>query len=186
MLANNACKCHLQGGNTLILPTTASTTPVTLAAGVVPSSVAVTQQTLPVFGQPAGMHFPHYANYIPYGYFPFYVPPPAIHQFLSNGAFPLPQPQAGSVYPAPVPTNKFSLPQYKAGSTTGNTNNVAAPGSYGPHGSTPASFSPSAATTTGHSSSSDDLLAVQKESNIFIGGQQVSIINFTSNKIIES
>lgn len=175
-MLDNACKCHLQGGDTLILPTSASTPPVTQAAGVVPSSVAVTQQTLPVFGQPAGMHLPHYPNYIPYGghyYLPFYLPPPAIHQFLSNGAFPPPQPQAGSVYPAPVSTNKYSLPHYKPGSTTGNTNDVAAPGSYGPYGSMPASFSPSSATTPGHSRSSEDLLTAQlKENNLFIAGQQ--------------
>lgn len=155
MLPPETSQSSQEGGDTLILPTSASTPPPTQAAGVVPSSVAVTQQTLPVFGQPAGMQFPHYPNYIPYGghyYLPFYLPPPAIHQFLSNGAFPPPQPQAGSVYPAPVSTNKYLLPQYKPGSTTENINSVT--------------------TMTAHSSS-EDLLAPQfKENNLFIAGQQ--------------
>ncbi|XP_017242316.1 GBF-interacting protein 1 isoform X1 [Daucus carota subsp. sativus] len=162
-----------EGGDTSIHPTTASTPPVTHAAGAVPSSVAATQQAIPVFGQPAGLHLPHYPNYIPYHYIPFYVPPQALHHYLSTGVLPPPQPQAGSGHPAPVPANKFPLPQYKPGTTTANTNNVAAPGSYGSYGSTPASFSASSATTTGHSSSSEDLLAPQlKENNLFIAGQQ--------------
>ncbi|XP_074380837.1 GBF-interacting protein 1-like isoform X2 [Apium graveolens] len=174
MLPPENSQSSQEGGDTLILPTSDSTPPATQSTGVVPSSVAVTQQTIPVFGQPAGMHLPHYPNYIPYGghyYFPFYLPPPAMHQYMSNGAFPPSQPQAGSVYPAPGSTNKYSLPQYKAGSTTGNTNNVAAHGSYGPYGNTPASFSPSSA--TGQSRSGEDLLTVQiKDNNLFIAGQQ--------------
>ncbi|KAJ9539078.1 hypothetical protein OSB04_031811 [Centaurea solstitialis] len=44
--------------------------------------------------------------------YPSYVPPPAIHQFVSNDAFP--QHQADSMYPAPpVATPKYSLLQYK-------------------------------------------------------------------------
>lgn len=47
MLAN-ACKCHLQGGHTLILPAKALTPPMT-QGGDVPSSISVMQQALPVF-----------------------------------------------------------------------------------------------------------------------------------------
>lgn len=172
----------LQAGNSLIMSAASPTPLVTQAAAVMQSSIAVTQQPLPVFRQPAGMHFPHYpTNYIPYGHYfsPFYVQPPAIHQFLSNGAFP-PQPQAGSLYPAPpVATNKYSLPQYKPGGNTGNSTHMGVPGSYGPYGSSPTGFNPSSA-TTGNSTSNDDLVVSQfKENNAYITGQQVRFVDFT-------
>nr|GMD52418.1 GBF-interacting protein 1-like isoform X4 [Ipomoea batatas] len=105
------------GANPLVLSTTASTPLVTQAAGLVQTSIVVPQPPLPIFRQPTAMHLPHYPpNYIPYGHYfsPFY-PPPAIHQFFSNGAYPQ-QPQAGSVYqPPPAATTKYSLSQYKQG-----------------------------------------------------------------------
>lgn len=117
---------QLQVGNSLVL-STAGPTPATPSAEGTQSSIAVTQQQLPVFRHPNGMPIPHYhPNYFPYGHYfpPFYVPPPSIHQFLSNGAFPQ-QPQAGSIYPAPPgATTKYSLPQYKAGNNTGNPAHV--------------------------------------------------------------
>ena len=154
----------------------------TQTAGVMQNSIAVTQQPLPVFRQPTGVHLPHYPpNYIPYGpYFsPFYVPPPAIHQFLSNGAFPQ-QHQAGSMYPAPpVAAPKYPLPQYKPGSNTGNSTHMGMAGSYGPYGSPPASYNPGSATTAGNSTSNEDLGGSQfKENNVYITGQQVSFICF--------
>nr|GME07136.1 GBF-interacting protein 1-like isoform X4 [Ipomoea batatas] len=107
----------LRGANPLVLSTTAATPLVTQAAGLVQTSIVVPQPPLPVFRQPTTMHLPHYPpNYIPYGHYfsPFY-PPPAIHQFFSNGAYPQ-QPQAGSVYqPPPAATTKYSLSQYKQG-----------------------------------------------------------------------
>uniref|UniRef100_A0A5B7ACS6 GBF-interacting protein 1 N-terminal domain-containing protein n=1 Tax=Davidia involucrata TaxID=16924 RepID=A0A5B7ACS6_DAVIN len=166
-----------EGGNSLVLSTAGPTPLVTqAAAGVMQSSVAVTQQPLPVFRQPAGVHIPHYPpNYIPYGHYisSFYVPPPAIHQFLSNGAFPQ-QPQAGSVYPPPpAATAKYSLSQYKPGSNTGNSTHIGVPGSYGPYGSSPASYSPNSAAAAGNSTANEDLAASQfKESNVYITGQQ--------------
>nr|GMC71097.1 GBF-interacting protein 1-like isoform X4 [Ipomoea batatas] len=105
------------GANPLVLSTTASTPLVTQAAGLVQTSIVVPQPPLPIFRQPTAMHLPHYPpNYIPYGHYfsPFY-PPPAIHQFFSNGAYPQ-QPQAGSVYqPPPAATTTYSLSQYKQG-----------------------------------------------------------------------
>ncbi|XP_050382109.1 GBF-interacting protein 1-like isoform X3 [Argentina anserina] len=151
---------------------------VTQASGLVQSSIAVTQQQpVPVFRSPAGMHISHYPNYIPYGHYynPFYVPPP-IHQYLGNGAFPQ-QPQAGGVYPAP-PTAaatgvKYSLPQYKAGTNTGNSNHMGMASGYGPYGSSPAGYNPSPATTAGNTTTNEDLSTSQfKENNVYITGQQ--------------
>nr|XP_011467310.1 PREDICTED: endochitinase A isoform X3 [Fragaria vesca subsp. vesca] len=152
---------------------------VTQAPGLVQSSIAVTQQPLPVFRPPAGVHISHYPNYLhPYSHYfsPFYVPPP-IHQYLGNGAFPQ-QPQAGGVYPAPSPAAaatgvKYSLPQYKAGTNTGNSNHMGMASGYGPYGSSPAGYNPSPATTAGNTTANEDLSTSQfKENNVYITGQQ--------------
>lgn len=166
----------LQGGNSLVM-TTAGPTLVTQAAGVMQSSIAVPQQPLPLYRQPTGMPIPHYPpNYFPYGHYfsPYYVPPPSMHQFFSNGAFPQ-QPQAGSVYPAPQgATGKYSLPQYKVGNNTGNATHVGVASGYGSYGSIPGGYNPSSASTAGNSPSNDDLSAPQfKENNVYITGQQV-------------
>ncbi|KAJ0111342.1 hypothetical protein Patl1_01803 [Pistacia atlantica] len=168
-----------EGGNSLVLSTAGPTPPATQAAGLMQSSIAVTQQPVPVFRPPTGVHISHYPpNYIPYGHYfsPFYVPPPTIHQFLSNGAFPQ-QPQAGSVYPAPQAAAatgaKFSLPQYKPGTNTGNSNHIGMPSGYGPYGSSPAGYTPSSAATAGNSTPNEELGASQfKDSNVYITGQQ--------------
>ncbi|XWS31102.1 hypothetical protein CRYUN_Cryun23aG0048800 [Craigia yunnanensis] len=168
-----------EGGNSLVL-TTASPTPlVTQAAGLMQSSIAVTQQPVPVYRSAAGMHLPHYPpNYFQYApfYSPFYVPSPAIHQFINNGAFPQ-QPQPGTVYPsAPAASTtgvKFSLPQFKPGTNTANSAHIGMPSGYGPYGSSPAGYNPSSAATTGNSTTNEDLGASQfKESNVYITGQQ--------------
>ncbi|XP_023752146.1 GBF-interacting protein 1-like [Lactuca sativa] len=162
-------------GNSLMLSTT-SPTP-TAATQTMQSSISVTQQPLPVFRQPPGVHLPHYPpNYIPYGpYFsPFYVPPPAaIHQFLSNGTFPQQPQQGGGMYPAPPPVaasnSKYPLPQYKPGS-----NNSGHIGSYGPYASPPpAGYNPGSAAA--NSTSNEDLGGSHsqfKETNVYITGQQ--------------
>ncbi|XVF71708.1 hypothetical protein PTKIN_Ptkin12aG0061200 [Pterospermum kingtungense] len=168
-----------EGGNSLVL-TTASPTPlVTQAAGLMQSSIAVTQQPVPVYRSAAGVHLPHFPpNYIQYApfYSPFYVPSPAIHQFINNGAFPQP-PQAGTVYPsaaaAPTTGVKFSLPQFKPGSNAANSTHIAMPSGYGPYGSSPAGYNHSSAATTGNSATNEDLNASQfKDSNVYITGQQ--------------
>ncbi|XP_065873634.1 GBF-interacting protein 1-like isoform X2 [Euphorbia lathyris] len=165
-----------EGGNSLVMSTAGPTPLVTQAAGLMQSSLAVTQQTLPVFRP---QHIPHYPpNYIPYGHYfsPFYVPPPGIHQFLSNGAFPQ-QHQPGNVYPAPPAAAamgvKYSLPQYKPGANTGNSAHVGMASGYGPYGSSPAGYNPSSAAAGGNSTSNEDLSASQyKESNVYISNQQ--------------
>eukprot|EP00257_Ricinus_communis_P027986 XP_025015400.1 GBF-interacting protein 1 [Ricinus communis] len=167
-----------EGGNSLVLSTAGPTPLVTQAAGLMQSSIPVTQQALPVFRPPTGLHIPHYPpNYIPYGHYfsPFYVPPPGIHQFLSNGAFPQ-QPQAGSVYPAPQAAAamgvKYSLPQYKPGSNTGNSTHMGMPSGYGPYGSSPAGYNPSSTAAGGNSTTDEDLGSSQFKDNVYITGQQ--------------
>lgn len=164
------------------MSTTGPTPLVTQAAGLMQSSVPVTQQPVPVFRPPAGVHISHYPpNYIPYGHYfsPFYGPPPAIHQFLSNGAFPQ-QPQAGGVYPTPQAAAaaaagaKFSLPQYKSGTNSGNSTHIGMPSGYGPYGSSQAGYNPSSAATAGNSNTNEDLGGSQfKENNVYMNGQQV-------------
>ncbi|OMO55115.1 UBA-like protein [Corchorus capsularis] len=179
VLPQQTSQAPQEGGNSLVL-TTASPTPlVTQAAGLMQSSIAVTQQPVPVYRSAAGVHLPHYPpNYIQYApfYSPFYVPSPAIHQFINNGAFPQ-QPQAGTVYPsapaAPTTGVKFSLPQYKPGTNTSNSTHIGMPSGYGPYGSSPAGYNPSSAVTTGNSTTIEDLSTSQfKENNVYITGQQ--------------
>ncbi|KAL4353231.1 hypothetical protein GQ457_06G027640 [Hibiscus cannabinus] len=168
-----------EGGNTLVLTTASPTPAVTQAAGLMQSSIPATQQPVPVYRSAAGVHLPHYPpNYIQYApfYSPFYYPSPAIHQFINNGAFPL-QPQAGTVYPsvpaAPTTGVKLSLPQFKPGNNTSNSTHIGMPSGYGPYGSSPASYNPSSAATTGNSTTNEELGASQfKESNAYITGQQ--------------
>ncbi|XP_015900770.3 GBF-interacting protein 1-like isoform X2 [Ziziphus jujuba] len=162
-----------------VLSTAGPTPLVTQPAGLMQSSIAVTQQPVPVFRPPTGLHISHYPpNYFPYGHYfsPFYVPPPAIHQFLGNGAFPQ-QPQAGSVYPAPPAAAasgvKYSLPQYKPGANTGNSTHIGMASSYGPYGTSLTGYNPSSAAAPGNSTANEDLGASQfKESNVYISGQQ--------------
>ncbi|KAI3882507.1 hypothetical protein MKX03_000759 [Papaver bracteatum] len=163
-------------GNSMVLSTASPTPLVTQAAGVMQSSVPMTQQSVPVFRQPAGVlsHYP--PNYIPYSQFfsPFYVPPPTIHHFLSNPAFPQ-QPPTGSVYPSPAAASgiKYSFPHYKPGTNTGNSAHIGIPTGYGPYSSSSAGYGPSPATTAANSNGSEDRAASQsKENNVYITGQQ--------------
>ncbi|XP_039021925.1 GBF-interacting protein 1-like [Hibiscus syriacus] len=168
-----------EGGNSLVLTTGSSSPIVTQAAGMMQSSIAVTQQPVPVYRSAAGVHLPHYPpNYIQYApfYSPFYVPSPAIHQFINNGVLPQ-QPQTGTVYPtapaAPTTGVKFSLPQLKPGSNTPNSAHIGMPSGYGPYGSSPAGYNPSSAATIGNSTTNEDLGGAQfKENNVYAGGQQ--------------
>ncbi|KAK6919195.1 GBF-interacting protein 1, N-terminal [Dillenia turbinata] len=181
----NLVNCY-NGGNSLV---TAGPSPlVTQAAGVMQSSIAVSQQPVPLFRQPSGVHVSHYPpNYIPYGHYfpPFYVPPPAIHQFLSNGAFPQ-QPQAGNIYPTPVAAAtgaKYPLSQLKPGANTGNPAYMGIPSAYGPCSSSPSSYNPSSVTSAGNSTTNEETAASQfKESNVYSLGQQSegSMVWFTA------
>ncbi|CAL9104512.1 unnamed protein product [Musa textilis] len=168
-----------ESANAAMLSTAGSTPLATQAAGTMQGSVAIPQQPVPVFRQPAGLHISHYPpNYIPYNqYFsPFYVPPPTLHHFLSSPAFPQ-QPPTGSIFPTPGSANpatpvKYTLPQYKPGANIGNSTIVGMPAGYGMYNSTPAGYTPDAA-TSGNSTANDDLGSSQfKENNLCIPGQQ--------------
>ncbi|XP_022952695.1 GBF-interacting protein 1-like [Cucurbita moschata] len=162
----------------VVLTTAGPTALLTQAAGLMQSSIAVTQQPVPVFRPPTGLHISHYPpNYLPYGHYfsPFYVPPPPIHQFVGNNAFPQ-QPQGGSIYPAPPPASaavKYSIPQYKMGANPGNSSHIGVPSGYGPYGSSAPGYSPSTAAPAGNTTANEDLGASQfKENNVYITGPQ--------------
>ncbi|KAI3969443.1 hypothetical protein MKX01_020004 [Papaver californicum] len=160
---------------------TSPTPHVSQATGVMPSSISVSQQPVPVFRQPHGMHMSHFPpNYLPYGsyYSPYFVPPPTIHQFLSNSAFPQ-QPPTGSVYPpsgaatAAATGIKYSLPQFKVGGTTGNPTHIGMQPGYAQFSSLPAGYSRSPASTTSNSTGNENLVAPQfKENNVYITAPQ--------------
>ncbi|GER54041.1 hypothetical protein STAS_31591 [Striga asiatica] len=162
---------EFQGGVPLLLSTASQTPLVTQAAGAGVMQSAI-QQPLPIFRQPSGVHLSHYPpNYMPYGpYFsPFYVPPPTIHQFLSNGAFPQ---AGGSLYQSAPGTNaKFSVSQYnKQGPNTGSSAHIGLPGNYGPYGLSMSTYTSGSATATVTSTSNEDIAA--KENNVYVTGQQ--------------
>ncbi|CAN6448289.1 unnamed protein product [Victoria cruziana] len=168
-----------ESGNSLVMSSTGSSPIGSQTAGVMQSSIAVNQQPVPVFRQPAGMHISHYPpNYLHYNqYFPpVYVPPPSLHHFLSNTAFPQ-QPPAGLVFPPPAAAAatpvKYSLSQYKPGANPGSATNVGMPAGYGNYSSAPAGYNPSPPMTTGNSSGNEDIGGSQfKENNVYITGQQ--------------
>ncbi|KAF9590747.1 hypothetical protein IFM89_038060 [Coptis chinensis] len=167
-----------ESGNSLVLSTAGPTPLATQAAGIMQSSLGVTQQPVPVFRQPSGVHVPHYPpNYIPYNqYFsPFYVPPQTIHHYLTNPAYPQ-QPPTGSVYSTPTaaaPGVKYSLSQYKPVTNTSNSTHVGIPSAYAPYSSSPTGYSPTPVATTSNSTGSEDLSASQyKENNVYVPGQQ--------------
>ncbi|XP_022135696.1 GBF-interacting protein 1-like [Momordica charantia] len=162
----------------VVLTTAGPTALLTQAAGLMQSSIAVTQQPVPVFRPPAGVHISHYPpNYIPYGHYfsPFYVPPPPIHQFVGNNAF-TQQPQGGNIYPAPPAATaavKYSIPQYKMGANSGNSSHIGVPSGYGPYGSSAFGYSPSTAAPAGNTTANEELGASQfKENSVYITGPQ--------------
>ncbi|KAK3405141.1 GBF-interacting protein 1 isoform X2 [Eucalyptus grandis] len=179
VLQQQASQPSQEGGNSLVLSTAGPTPLVTQTAGLMQNSLAMTQQPLPVFRPPTGVHMaPYSPNYFHYGpYYPqFFVPPPAIPQFLANGTF-AQQPQAASLFPAP-PTAaasavKYPLPQYKTAGNTGNPTHVGVPISYGPYGSSAAGYNSGSAATAGNTNTNEELGASQfKENNMYITGQQ--------------
>ncbi|KAK4386312.1 GBF-interacting protein 1 [Sesamum angolense] len=177
---------EVQVGAPLIQSMVSSAPLVTQAAGIMQSSIAATQQPLPVLHQPTGVHLPHYPPFIAYGpYFsPFYVPPPAIHQFLSNGASSQ-QPQGGSLYPTPPGTiAKYSVSQYKQGSSSGSSSHVRVAGSYGSYGLSAPNYTPSSATPVLTSTFNEDIAASQaKENYISVSGQQKGLADTKKNLI---
>ncbi|XP_041994474.1 GBF-interacting protein 1-like isoform X2 [Salvia splendens] len=168
---------ELQSGAPLVRSTASPPPLATQAAGVMQSSIPASQQPHPMFRQPPGVHLPHYPpTYIPYGHYfsPYYVqPPPTIHPFLSNGAFPQ-QPQPGSLYPtAPGTAAKYSASQYKQGANTGSSAPTGVPGNYGPYGLSPANYTTGSAPAPVTSTSNEDIGSPHvKENNVYSSGQQ--------------
>lgn len=163
-----------ESGVPLVLSTAAPTSIATQASGIMQNSITASQQPLPVFAQPTGVHLPHYPpNYFPYGPYlsPFYVPQPAIHQFLSNSAFPQ-QPQTGTVYPTPPgAATKYSISQYIQGPNAGNASHIGMPGNYGTYGLPMPNYASSSATTVDNFMSSEDISPQFKE-NVNVSSQQ--------------
>ncbi|XP_074566028.1 GBF-interacting protein 1-like isoform X2 [Curcuma longa] len=182
VLPAQAGQASQENTNPIVLSTVGSTPLGTQAAGTMQGSLAIPQQPVTVFRQPAGLHISHYSpNYVPYSqyYPPFYAPPPAVHHFLSGAAFPQ-QPPTGGMYPTPggatpaaAAAVKYSLPQYKPGSNTGNSTIVGLPTVYGTYNSTQAGYTSVPAVSTGNSNANEELGSSQfKENNVYISGQQ--------------
>ncbi|XP_020109661.1 GBF-interacting protein 1-like isoform X2 [Ananas comosus] len=174
-----------ENGNSVVLPSSASTPPPTQATGLVQSSIPIPPQPLPVFRQPAGVHMPHYpTNYISNSqYFSpwFYLPPPTLHHFLSNGAAFPQQPPSGSLYAPGVATPatgvKYSVSQYnKPVSNVGNPTHIGVPAGYGTYSMNPGGYNTSSAPASGSSVGNDDLSAsnIKDNNNGYITAQQAS------------
>lgn len=166
-----------QTASSPMLPTTGITTQ---AGGAAQTSVAIAQQHLPAYRQPAGVHMPQYPpNYMPYGHYfsPFYVPTPPLHPFFSSTAFPQ-QPMASSLYPPPAAAAAAATPvkysQYKSGTGGSNPSHSAVPPSNGPYSSGQPGYTSTPPVIGSLSAVNDDPSATQyKDNNVYIPGQQV-------------
>ncbi|CAL5011671.1 unnamed protein product [Urochloa decumbens] len=152
----------------------------TPSSGVLPTSVSIPQQSIPVFCQPLGVHIPHFpTNYVPYNQYisPFFIPTPALHPFMGNATFPQP-PSTGAMYPAPgsagiLPPVKYSLPSFKPGPNTGSQASIGIPGGYGTYGSSPSVYTNNTTVSSGNPAENDDVTSSQfKENSIYIAGLQ--------------
>jgi len=165
--------------NSVVMSSSGPASLATPAPGVVPSSISIPQQPLPVFRQPIGVHVPHYQpSFFPYNQYiaPFYVPQHALHHFMGNAVFPQ-APPPGSMYPpvssAVAPAVKYSASAYKPGANTGSQTYAVAPGAYGTYGSSPSVYTNNNVLPSGTSAENGDVSGSQfKENNIYIAGQQ--------------
>jgi hypothetical protein len=153
----------------------------TPAAGVLSASVAIPQQSVPVFRQPLGVHIPHLPmNYVPYNQYisPFFIPPPTLHPFMGNATFSQP-PSTGVMYPTPgtarvLPPVKFPVPSFKPGANIGSQASIGVPGCYGTYGSSPSVYTNNAPVSSGNLAENDNVTSSQfKENNIYFAGLQV-------------
>ncbi|CAO2206438.1 unnamed protein product [Urochloa humidicola] len=171
-----------EGNNSSVIASSASASAsvATPASGILPTSVSIPQQSIPVFRQPLGVHIPHFpTNYVPYNQYisPFFIPPPALHPFMGNATFPQP-PSTGAMYPAPgsagiLPPVKYSLTPFKPGPNTGNQASIGIPGGYGTYGSSPSVYTNNTTVSSGNPAENDDVTSSQfKENSIYIAGLQ--------------
>jgi hypothetical protein len=168
-----------EGNNSPVIASSVSASVATPASGVLPTSVAIPQQSVPVFRQPLGVHIPHFpTNYVPYNQYisPFFIPPPTIHPFMGNATFP-PPPSTGAMYPAPgstgiIPPVKYTVPAFKPGPNTGSQASIGIPGGYGTYGSSPV-YTNNTTVSSGNPAENDDVTSSQfKENSIYIAGLQ--------------
>ncbi|XP_062191501.1 GBF-interacting protein 1-like isoform X2 [Phragmites australis] len=168
-----------EGNNSLLLASSVPASVATAAAGVIPTSVAIPQQYVPLFHQSLGVHLPHFpTNYVPYNQYisPFFIPPPTLHPFLGNTTFPQP-PSTGAMYPAPgstgvLPPVKYSIPSYKPGVNTGSQASVGNSGAYGTYGSSPSVYTNNTNVSSGNPANDDFTSSQFKENSIYIAGHQ--------------
>ncbi|KAJ4815699.1 Cell wall protein AWA1 isoform 1 [Rhynchospora pubera] len=178
-----------QGGNPVLLSSSGSSAVASPAGSIIPASIPVPQQPLPVFRHPVGaLQLSHYPpNYLPYNQYisPFYVPPPALHPFLGNAAgtaFPQQAP-AGGIYTTPpgtagaAPAAPMRYPpvggQYKPGVNTGALTNAGTANVYSAYGLSTIGYAGASPVTTGNSGENDEMAGAQfKENNLYITGQQ--------------
>ncbi|CAA7409626.1 unnamed protein product [Spirodela intermedia] len=139
------------------------------ASSLMPTPLAMTQQPVPVFRQPANLHLSHYPpNYFPYPFFfPFYISPPIQH-YLSSPTF-LPQPLAGSLHP-PAVAAAATTAAMSDKRNTGNATHSGMPNGYGSY--PPAGYIPSPAAATGNSTNEDLPGPHYGDGNLYIPGQQ--------------
>ncbi|TVU06641.1 hypothetical protein EJB05_49865 [Eragrostis curvula] len=173
--------CGLMVNNLPVRASSVSASVANPAAGVIHTSIAIPQQSVPVFRQSVGVHLPQFpvANYVPYNQYisPFLFPSPTLHPFLGNATFPQP-PSTGAMYPAPgsagvPPPVKYPLPSFKPGANTGSQASIGVPGAYGTYGSITSIYSSSTTVPSGNPAENDDIASGQfKENSIYIAGPQ--------------
>ncbi|XP_050216902.1 GBF-interacting protein 1-like isoform X2 [Mercurialis annua] len=145
----------------------------TASSGPSPSlSPTPAQNSIAASPHPLLFRPPYPPSYFPYGYFnPYFLP--AMHQFLSHNGI-AQQPSTGNPYltqAAPTPGVKFPLPQFKPGTSNGNSTPIGIQGLYGSYGTSPIGFNPGPAVTAGSAVSNEDLTASQlKENQIYTTG----------------
>ncbi|XP_078171420.1 uncharacterized protein LOC144565509 isoform X2 [Carex rostrata] len=189
VLTGQAGHISAEGGNPVILSSSGSSTVASPAGNIIPASISVPQQSLPVFRHPVGaLQLSHYPpNYLPYNQYisPFYVQPPTLHPFLGNAAgtaFPQQAP-TGGIYAAPTgaPGAAPALPmrypqvggQYKPAVNTGALTNVGSASMYSAYGLSTIGYAGASPVTTGNPGESDEMTGAQfKENNMYITGQQ--------------
>ncbi|KAK9089928.1 hypothetical protein Scep_029010 [Stephania cephalantha] len=162
-----------ENGNSMVLSNASPTSHVPQTVGIMQSPVSMSQQSGPIFRQPAGFisHYP--PNYIPYNQFysPLFLPSPIIHHFLSNTSFPQ-QLQAANVYPAPLGTTttgvEFPAPQCKPGTNLGNS----MPANFGHYNALSSGYSTINTAITNLNGDEELTTSQFKENNVYANGHQ--------------
>ncbi|KAK9091823.1 hypothetical protein Syun_026734 [Stephania yunnanensis] len=164
---------NFANGNSMVLSNASPTSHVPQTVGIMQSPVSMSQQSGPIFQQPAGFisHYP--PNYLPYNQFysPLFLPSPIIHHFLSNTSFPQQLP-AANVYPAPLGTTatgvEFPAPQCKPGTNLGNS----MPANFGHYNALSSGYSTINTAITNLNGDEELMTSQFKENNVYANGHQ--------------